>query len=95
MGHPFPESERWHNVRIAHIVICGISFLLFATGGILIRILGWKDVINLHATIQLFAATLFIAGSGMGIWLGNQDSGVSVSHTRRLLTDDSPVLLAT
>ncbi|MCJ1472585.1 hypothetical protein MMC13_001234 [Lambiella insularis] len=66
---------------VAHGVIMGLACLVFFPFGALsIRFLSVKGTVWIHATAQLFAYTLAVVGTGIGIWLAVTEGALSSTH---------------
>jgi hypothetical protein len=62
--------EKAVNIRYAHAALASLAFLFFfPIGAIIIRVIPGKAGVYLHALMQFFAYCVFIAATGMGIWL--------------------------
>jgi hypothetical protein len=65
-----PWTEAAH-ARTAHAVLAVLAFVIFfPMGAISVRILPGKLAAIVHGIFQLFAYTLFIVATGLGIWIG-------------------------
>ena len=68
---------RTRNIIIAHGVLMSLAFVIFyPLGAVLIRVLGGKGAIQIHAGTQAFAYILALAGFGMGVWIAKNIGAV-------------------
>ncbi|MCJ1311596.1 hypothetical protein MMC25_005269 [Agyrium rufum] len=75
-----PEQRR--TFRIAHGTVMGTAFtIVLPLGAIFLRALPSRYRVVVHASTQLFAYALIIAGMGLGIWLGLYVRYLDYAHT--------------
>ena len=75
-----PQQRR--AFRIAHGTLMGTAFtIVLPLGAILLRTLPARYRVPAHASAQLFAYALIIAGMGLGIWLGRKVRYLDYAHT--------------
>ena len=76
------SASRRRSMRIAHGTLMSVAFVLvLPLGAILLRMLGPKHRVLIHAATQLSAYGLAIAGLGLGIWLGLYVRYLDYAHT--------------
>jgi hypothetical protein len=64
---PWTEAAQ---ARTAHAVLASLAFIIFfPMGAISVRILPGNLALMLHGLFQLFAYTLYIVATGLGIWI--------------------------
>ncbi|KIW24036.1 uncharacterized protein PV07_09775 [Cladophialophora immunda] len=57
--------------KIAHAALGAAAFLLcFPLGGIIVKVWPHRHIVWIHAAIQAVGLAIFVASTGLGIWMG-------------------------
>ncbi|KAL3420187.1 integral membrane protein [Phlyctema vagabunda] len=79
-GGGIPSNH--NSILIAHAVLTPVAFVLFfPLGGMAIKILNFRGLLYFHAGWMILALAVALAGTGLGIWLANEDIGFKHEHT--------------
>ncbi|KAL9098571.1 MAG: hypothetical protein Q9163_005797 [Psora crenata] len=76
------SSRTIHRATVAHGTIMSLAFvIIYPLGAIMIRLLSFKSLVSVHASIQLFAYIMVLAGMGLGIYIAIEpDNEVNKYH---------------
>ncbi|KIW93691.1 uncharacterized protein Z519_05005 [Cladophialophora bantiana CBS 173.52] len=67
--------------KIAHAALGAAAFLLcFPLGGIIVKVWPHRRIVWIHAAIQGFALAVFVASTGLGIWMGLKINALGHYH---------------
>ncbi|OAP56484.1 hypothetical protein AYL99_09663 [Fonsecaea erecta] len=67
--------------KIAHAALGAVAFLLFfPLGGIIVKVWPHRHIVWIHAAIQAFGLAVFVASTGLGIWMGLKLDAVDHYH---------------
>ncbi|OAL35047.1 hypothetical protein AYO20_05762 [Fonsecaea nubica] len=67
--------------KIAHAALGAAAFLFcFPLGGIIVKVWPHRHIVWIHAAIQMFALAVFVASTGLGIWMGLKINALDHYH---------------
>ncbi|KIX99682.1 uncharacterized protein Z520_04317 [Fonsecaea multimorphosa CBS 102226] len=67
--------------KIAHAALGAAAFLVFfPLGGIIVKVWPHRHIVWIHAAIQAFGLAVFVASTGLGIWMGMKLDAVDHYH---------------
>jgi hypothetical protein len=83
-----PIAAQWNATRVAHALLASIAITTFVLSAVLLRLFRFRNVVTVHAYLQLFGIIILISGIGSGIWLADQHNGVCLPHYRSPLLNE-------
>ena len=65
------KEAKIRKIEMAHGTLMSLAFVIFLPmGAMIIRLLSFRNLVWVHAGIQIFAYTMALAGMGLGVYLG-------------------------